>query len=153
MSTLDPLSNQIYIALLTSADITKCCTETQPKTPNSKQCRCRSILQSPLQKNTWNCHFSLLIRAVLAIIWTWYFTTICCIPPLPCHNTTDWLKLVKKERNSTNWLLTRHTCYLKCIPSDYLMKLVERMVTGYYMIPYVLFYSFDVFTSILQCRK
>ena len=38
-------SNQIkfiYIALRTSADISKCCTETQPKTPNSKQCRCRS---------------------------------------------------------------------------------------------------------------
>jgi hypothetical protein len=32
----------IYIALLTSADISKCCTETQPKTPNSKQCMCRS---------------------------------------------------------------------------------------------------------------
>jgi hypothetical protein len=29
-----------YIALRTSADISKCCTETQPKTPNSKQCRC-----------------------------------------------------------------------------------------------------------------
>ena len=26
----------IYIALRTSADISKCCTETQPKTPNSK---------------------------------------------------------------------------------------------------------------------
>ena len=40
------LSNQIkciYIALRTSADVSKCCTETQPKTPNSKQCRCRSI--------------------------------------------------------------------------------------------------------------
>ena len=31
----------IYKALLT-ADVTKCCTETQPKTPNSKKCRCRS---------------------------------------------------------------------------------------------------------------
>ena len=31
----------IYIALRTSADIPKCCTETKPKTPNSKQCRCR----------------------------------------------------------------------------------------------------------------
>jgi hypothetical protein len=36
----------IYIALRTSADISKCCTETQPKTPNSKQCRCRSIHES-----------------------------------------------------------------------------------------------------------
>uniref|UniRef100_A0A8C8IXU9 Uncharacterized protein n=1 Tax=Oncorhynchus tshawytscha TaxID=74940 RepID=A0A8C8IXU9_ONCTS len=27
-----------------SADISKCCTETQPKTPNSKQCRCRSTV-------------------------------------------------------------------------------------------------------------
>jgi hypothetical protein len=34
----------IYIALRTSADISKCCTETQPKTPNSKQCRCRSTV-------------------------------------------------------------------------------------------------------------
>ena len=34
----------IYIALLTSADISKCCTETQPKTPNSKYCRCRSMV-------------------------------------------------------------------------------------------------------------
>jgi hypothetical protein len=25
--------------------------------------------------------------------------------------------------------------------------------SGYYMIPYVLFHSFDVFTIILQCRK
>jgi hypothetical protein len=33
----------IYKALLTSADVTKCYTETQPKTPNSKQCRCRTI--------------------------------------------------------------------------------------------------------------
>jgi membrane-associated phospholipid phosphatase len=40
-------SNQIkciYIALHTSADISKCCTETQPKTPNSKQCMCRSTV-------------------------------------------------------------------------------------------------------------
>jgi hypothetical protein len=33
----------------TSADISKCCTETQPKTPNSKQCRCRSTVA---RKNT-----------------------------------------------------------------------------------------------------
>jgi hypothetical protein len=41
-----PISNHqikcIYKALRTSADISKCCTETRPKTPNSKQCRCRS---------------------------------------------------------------------------------------------------------------
>jgi hypothetical protein len=44
---LNTSSNQIkciYIALRTSADISKCCTETQPKTPNSKQCRCRSTV-------------------------------------------------------------------------------------------------------------
>ena len=34
----------IYKALVTSADVTKCCTETQPKTPNSKECRCRSTV-------------------------------------------------------------------------------------------------------------
>ena len=34
----------IYEAILTSADVTKCSTETQPKTPNSKQCRCRSMV-------------------------------------------------------------------------------------------------------------
>uniref|UniRef100_A0A674ES69 UTP6 small subunit processome component n=1 Tax=Salmo trutta TaxID=8032 RepID=A0A674ES69_SALTR len=34
----------IYKALLTSTDIAKCCTETQPKTPNSKQCRSRSTV-------------------------------------------------------------------------------------------------------------
>jgi hypothetical protein len=34
----------IYKALFTSADVTKCCTETQPKNPNSKQCRCRSTV-------------------------------------------------------------------------------------------------------------
>ena len=34
----------IYIALRTSADISKCCTETQPKTPNSKQCRCKAMV-------------------------------------------------------------------------------------------------------------
>ena len=32
----------IYKALFTSADVTKCYTETQPKPPNSKQCRCSS---------------------------------------------------------------------------------------------------------------
>jgi hypothetical protein len=40
-------SNQIkciYIALRTSADISKCCTETQPKTPNSKQSHLRRWL-------------------------------------------------------------------------------------------------------------
>ena len=44
---LEKISNQIkfiYIALRPSADISKCCTETQPKTPNSKQCRCRSTV-------------------------------------------------------------------------------------------------------------
>jgi hypothetical protein len=34
----------IYIAIFTSADVTKCCSETQPKTNNSKQCRCRSTV-------------------------------------------------------------------------------------------------------------
>ena len=34
----------IYEALFTSADVTKCCTETQSKTLNSKQCRCRSTV-------------------------------------------------------------------------------------------------------------
>jgi hypothetical protein len=34
----------IYRALLTSADISQCCTETQPKTTNSKQYRCRSTV-------------------------------------------------------------------------------------------------------------
>jgi hypothetical protein len=29
---------------------------------------------------------------------------------LPCPNTTDWHKCIKKERKSTNELLTRHTC-------------------------------------------
>ena len=27
---------------------------------------------------------------------------ILCIPPLPCHNTTDWLKRIKKEINYFN---------------------------------------------------
>jgi hypothetical protein len=41
-----------------------------------------------------NCHFPLLIWAVLAIIWSWSLPNraIFCILPLPCHNTTDWLK-------------------------------------------------------------
>ena len=46
-STRTFISNQIkciYIALHTSADISKCYTETQPKTPNSKQCSCRSTV-------------------------------------------------------------------------------------------------------------
>ena len=34
----------IYNALFTSADVTKCYTEIQPKTPNRKQCRCRSTV-------------------------------------------------------------------------------------------------------------
>ena len=42
----------IYKALLTSADILKCYTETQPKTPNCKQCRCRStwLGKTPLER-------------------------------------------------------------------------------------------------------
>ena len=32
------------MALRKSADISKCCTETQPKTPKNKQCRCRSTV-------------------------------------------------------------------------------------------------------------
>ena len=46
-SPVDPVNQsikRIYKALLTSADVTKCCAETQPKTPNSKQCRCRSTV-------------------------------------------------------------------------------------------------------------
>ena len=39
-----------------------------------------------------DCRFSLLIGAVLAIIRT--NTAIFCIPPLPCHNTTDLLKRI-----------------------------------------------------------
>ena len=34
----------IYKVLLTSADVTKCCTETQVIPPNNKQCRCRSTV-------------------------------------------------------------------------------------------------------------
>ena len=40
-----------------------------------------------------------------------------------------YCKHIKKERNSTNELLTRHTSYLECIPGDYLMKMVERMLS------------------------
>ena len=43
------------------------------------------------------------------------------------YQISSELKHIKKERYSTNSLLTRHTCYLKCFPGDYLMKLVERM--------------------------
>jgi hypothetical protein len=36
--------SHVFIKLFfTSADVTKCCTETQPKTPNSKQCRCSTV--------------------------------------------------------------------------------------------------------------
>jgi hypothetical protein len=45
-STISDQIKCIYIALLTSAYISKCCRETQPKTPNSKQCRCRSTVAS-----------------------------------------------------------------------------------------------------------
>ena len=42
---LDTLKSNVFIKLFfTSADVTKCYTETQPKTPNSKQCRCRSTV-------------------------------------------------------------------------------------------------------------
>jgi hypothetical protein len=34
----------IYKALLTTTDVTKCCTEAQSKIPISKQCRCRSTV-------------------------------------------------------------------------------------------------------------
>ena len=57
----------------------------------------------------------LMLRCVCylnSIIRTWSLPNraIFCIPPLPCHNTTDWLKRIKKERHFTNYLLTRHTC-------------------------------------------
>jgi hypothetical protein len=51
-------SNQIkciYIAL-TSADISKCYTETQPITQNSKQCRCRSTQQPDQLYAKEMCH-------------------------------------------------------------------------------------------------
>jgi hypothetical protein len=44
LTKIDKQIKLIYKALLLSADISKCCTETQPKTPNSKQCRCRSTV-------------------------------------------------------------------------------------------------------------
>ena len=48
-----------------------------------------------------DCRFSLLIWAFLTIIWTWSFTN--SILPLPCHNTTDWLKCIKKEIPQINF--------------------------------------------------
>ena len=38
------MSLYLSINQITSANVTKCYAETQPKTPNSKQCRCRSTV-------------------------------------------------------------------------------------------------------------
>jgi hypothetical protein len=48
-----------------------------------------------------DCYFSLLIWAVHAVIWTFTNRAIFWMPPLPCHSTSDWLKHIKKENNST----------------------------------------------------
>ena len=49
-----------------------------------------------------DCRFSLLIWAVLVQHGLLPNRAIFCIPPLPCHNTTDWLNCIKKESNSTS---------------------------------------------------
>uniref|UniRef100_A0A4W5LC80 Lipocalin/cytosolic fatty-acid binding domain-containing protein n=1 Tax=Hucho hucho TaxID=62062 RepID=A0A4W5LC80_9TELE len=51
-------------ALLTSADVTKCYTDTQPKTPNSKQCRCRSTVarKNSLERQEPRQELSVLIN-------------------------------------------------------------------------------------------
>ena len=61
----------IYKALRTSADISKCCTETQPNTPNSKQCRCRSTLWWRVSQ--WVSDFCKMVPSTtLLIVFPWY---------------------------------------------------------------------------------
>ena len=92
------------------------------------------------------------------------------------------LRVKEKQPTSAQHMWELLQDFWKSIPGDQIMKLVERMprvckavieakggyfeeskykiyfdlfntVFGYYMIPCVLFHSFDVFTIILQCRK
>ena len=74
--------------------------------------RGRRALVREVTKNPMVYLTELQSSSVPTIIWTCFFTNRAdfCIPLLLCHNTTDWLKRIKKERNSTNELLTRHTC-------------------------------------------
>ena len=78
-------SNQIkfiYIALRTSADISKCCTETQPKTPNSKQCRCRSTVHG-----AYSCTSTLTYASMQSYLWGVWLSVSYCWPPIPW----DWM--------------------------------------------------------------
>lgn len=43
-------------------------------------------------------------------------------------NTTDDLKYTKKARNSTNKVLPSHTCSIKSISDDYLMKPIVSVI-------------------------
>jgi hypothetical protein len=46
----------------------------------------------------------------------------CLLLPLPCHNTIVWFKCIKKERHSTNELLTRHSLHSRWLPHEAVMK-------------------------------
>ena len=71
----------------------------------------------------FSCHNMDLVFYQIGLLLLFFF----CIPTLPCHKTTDWLKHIKKEINDTIELSTQISFHLKCIPGDYLMKLAERM--------------------------
>ena len=49
-----------------------------------------------------DCHLFLLIWAVLGL-GLFPNRAIFCIPPLPCHNTKDWLKRIEKENKFHKW--------------------------------------------------
>ena len=79
----------IYIALLTSTDVSNCYTETQPKTPNSKQCRCRSMVarKNSLESGflfalySMSPHWSLYPGSSLVFI-AWVLFTLYSLDPL-----------------------------------------------------------------------
>ena len=130
-----------------------------------------------------DCHFSLLFWAVLVTIWTWSFTKLSSVyhPYLLITQLIGSNALKRKEipqinfyegtpvnwnafqaTTSWSWLrkcqeceklsLRQRVSTLNNLNNKYIFWFVKHFF-GYYIILYVLFHSFDVFTIILQCRN
>jgi hypothetical protein len=62
------------------------------------------------------------------------------------------MRLVERMPRVCKAVMKAKGGYLKNLKYKIYFDLLKTFL-GYYMIPYVLFHSFDVFTIILQCRK
>jgi hypothetical protein len=59
----------------------------------------------------------------------------------------------KNKKSVFPQLLAKRDRNAKCTKLSSRQSHLFNNCFGYYMVPYVLFHSFDVFTIILQCRK